>query len=73
MAIVSIPRDVELTGAVNCELCTKRIPLAKATVGPQAANSRQTFACNDHFYSSAQYILGWVGFMLAKRQVAVNR
>jgi hypothetical protein len=72
MAIVSLPADVSQEERVTCAICTRRVKFFEATAGLQGLDNTQAFACNQHFQSGAQYILGWTDFILAQRQIAAK-
>lgn len=72
MAIVSLPADTPQEDRVKCAICTRRVKLTDATAGLQGLDNQQAFACNQHFQSGAQYILGWTDFVLAQRRAVVK-
>jgi hypothetical protein len=60
MAITSWPDDIELSSAVGCAVCGKEQPLRELAAGPCDRHGNQLFACNRHFLSSRQFIVGWM-------------
>lgn len=68
MAIVSVPATVGTKETVFCIVCGDSIALGEATAGFRGANDEQAFACNGHFRSGGQYIVGWVDFVASERR-----
>jgi hypothetical protein len=73
MAITSWPDDTSHKSAVSCVICHKSIAPSHATAGLCDNNGNQAFACNIHFWNSAQLILGWSRFAARERQEACER
>lgn len=70
MAIINVPADAGIEvmgGEVECVVCGECIALEQATAGLRSLASRQEFACNQHFKSSGQYIVGWADFAAGQR------
>lgn len=67
MSIVQLPNNEPLPATFTCAICDKQIPPKQATAGFMAWDRTQTFACESHFWSGAQYILGWVDFINKQR------
>lgn len=70
MAIVSWPDDVGTRQSVLCVVCKEIKPLSNLTAGWRDAGGGQVFACDEHFRSSEQFIVGWTDFMSAERFVS---
>lgn len=68
MAIICCPTGVEHGDIVTCALCSRKIPLVKATAGFYFFDGRQAFACDAHFYSTSEIITGWTTFILQQRR-----
>lgn len=66
MAIVKVPADIS-PGDVLCIICENAIPLTQATAGFLSIDNQQAFACNSHFRSGQQFIVGWVDFIITER------
>ena len=58
---------------VICVLCSKEIPLTRATAGLLDADGNQAFACNDHFWHGHDYIIGWIDFGASERLKLLSR
>ena len=71
MAIVSVPTGMGIADTVFCIVCEHNIALGEATAGFRDANNAQAFACNEHFRSSGQYIMGWVDFVASERKAVI--
>lgn len=67
MAIINIPTDVGIANCVECIVCGEYIALEQATAGLRNLNAGQAFACNRHFKSGGQYIMGWADFVAGQR------
>ena len=72
MAIVSIPADAGVD-TIICIICQAAIPLAQASAGLITIDNQQAFACNNHFRSGQQFIVGWADFIIAQRTVHLHR
>lgn len=70
MAIVSWPDDVGHRRPVLCVVCKEVKPFSELTAGWCDTEGCQEFACDEHFRSSEQFIVGWADFMSAERFVS---
>jgi hypothetical protein len=71
MAIISVPAGMGIADTVFCTICGEQIALELATAGFRDANDEQAFACNEHFRSGGQYIIGWVDFVASERRAVL--
>ncbi len=67
MGIVKFPKEVTPKKHVTCVICERRISLKSATAGLLTADNEQAFACNGHFWSNREYIVGWADFTMKQR------
>lgn len=68
MAVTKLPLNQSLPQFFVCVICNRCITPAQATAGCADADGQLTFACNGHFWSAPQFILGWAAFSAALDQ-----
>lgn len=67
MAITSCP-DVLQSQRALCVICEREMPMSALSAGLYDAESRQAFACDDHFREPNRLIIGWIDFIATERE-----
>lgn len=62
MAVVSWPDDFHLQAEACCVVCKQKKSLTEVMIGLCDTLGHQKFACNTHFKSARQFIVGWADF-----------
>lgn len=67
MAVIDWPDDVQIRSDacdVLCIICQEKKLPGDMSVGLCDATGEQAFACDLHFWSSRQFIVGWTDFII---------
>jgi len=70
MAVVGWPDNTFMRQTQQCVLCGNERCANELTIGLRDAQGQQSFACDDHFRSPRQYILGWADFTINQQTVS---
>jgi len=73
MAVTKLPLNQSLPQFFACVICNRCVEPAQAVAGYPDADGQLAFACNGHFWSAAQFILGWAAFSAAIDQELRSR
>lgn len=52
----------------HCIICKQEMPSSKLTAGSLYADGKQAFACIDHAWNRAKWLLAWAKFAVAQNQ-----
>jgi len=69
MALISLPDDVPAPQVLLCSICDQEKSTSELTVGLCDAQGQQAFACDSHFRSGSQFIVGWADFAARQQQI----
>lgn len=72
MGIIEVPEGVQLEEPVPCVMCPKRRPPHAMTAGQLDYRGNQGLACDSHFHSTNELILGWADFEARQRDLMLS-
>lgn len=53
---------------VTCIICQRQAPFIKATAGALYADGSQAFACLEHAWNKASWLLAWARFAITQNK-----
>lgn len=56
----------QLPPTAICIICEKKVPEARARAGTLYADGKQAFACVEHAWNKAAWLLEWVRFSMVQ-------
>lgn len=58
--------------AVTCIICQQNVPFTDATAGALYADGRQAFACLEHTWNKASWLLAWARFSIEQQEYSMQ-